>query len=320
MEFIPINDSIPKKQKGMIPLALIKNISKCSSSKVEHLHSCNGLFCISFSLGVENDQVYYVYSLSTNQDRLIPRPDLGTKSYEIVVMNLAFDPMVSDCYRLVCVTKSDGVYEFSVYSSDTGVWRDSTEMLDANQHFLAQGIFFNGCMHWVSEKWSFFRFNLDSLCFRTMPSTVIPSGELKRNIRYFGQSGGHLHLIEVHGFRSMSFEVLELETDYSQWFVKYRVDLSSLDTAYPLMLSEELDLLDVNRRTCNVVSVVVNDKEHTARLLVSTPDVIIEYDAYLMTIKEVADIEIAKIPVIWEDVSVFEWYDTHQYVETMACV
>lgn len=320
MEFIPINDSIPKKQKGMIPLALIKNISKCSSSKVEHLHSCNGLFCISFSLGVENDQVYYVYSPSTNQDRLIPRPDLGTKSYEIVVMNLAFDPMVSDCYRLVCVTKSDGVYEFSVYSSDTGVWRDSMEMLDANQHFLAQGIFFNGCMHWVSEKWSFFRFNLDSLCFRTMPSTVIPSGELKRNIRYFGQSGGHLHLIEVHGFRSMSFEVLELETDYSQWFVKYRVDLSSLHTAYPLMLSEELDLLDVNRRTCNVVSVVVNDKEHTARLLVSTPDVIIEYDAYLMTIKEVADIEIAKIPVIWEDVSVFEWYDTHQYVETMACV
>lgn len=118
----------------------------------------------------------------------------------------------------------------------------------------------------------------------------------------------------------MSFEVLEMEIDYSKWFVKYRVDLSYMHTTHPLMLSEEVDLLDVNGGTCNVVCVVVNEKEDTTRLLVTTPDVIVEYDAHRMTIKEVADIEIAKIPVIWEDVSVFEWYDTHQYVETMASV
>ncbi|XP_027774509.1 uncharacterized protein LOC107024080 isoform X2 [Solanum pennellii] len=204
------------------------------------------------------------------------------------------------------------------------VWRNcvDTEMkiLDANQHFLGQGVFLNGCMHWVSEMSSFLRFDLDSMCFRDMPSTDLPIGVLKRSIRYFGESVGHLHLIEIHGFRSMSFEVLEMEIDYSKWFVKYRVDLSSLHTTNPLMLSEELDLLDVNGGTCNVVSVVVDDKEDTTRLLVTTPDVIIEYDAHRRTIKEVADIEIAKIPVIWEDVSVFEWYDTHQYVETMACV
>lgn len=302
----------------MIPLAL-KNIANCSSSKIEHLHSCNGLFCISFNLGVENLD-YYVYNPCTNEHRLIPRPNLGTKSHEVVVMNLGFDPMVSDCYRLVCVMKLNGVYQFSVYSSETRVWRNSMEMLDANQHCLGQGVFLNGCMHWVSEMSSFLRFDLDSMCFRVMPSTVIPTGVLKRSIRYFGESGGHLHLIEVQGSRSMSFEVLELETDYSNWFIKYHVDLSSLHTAYPLMLSEELDLLDVSRRTCNVVSLVVNDKEHKARFLVTTPDVIIEYDAHRRTIKEVADIEIAKIPVIWEDVSVFEWYDTHQYIETMACV
>ncbi|KAH0650031.1 hypothetical protein KY284_029943 [Solanum tuberosum] len=205
---------------------------------------------------------------------------------------------------------------------ETEVWRDcmEMEMEMLNQHCLGQGVFLNGCMHWVSEMSSFLRFDLDLMCFRDMPSTDIPVGVLKRSIRYFGESGGHLHLIEVHGLRSMSFEVLEMEIDYSKWFVKYRVDLSSLHTTYPLMLSEELDLLDVNGRTCNVVSLVVNDKEDTTRFLVTTPDVIIEYDAHHMTIKEVADIEIAKIPVIWEDVSVFEWYDTHQYVETMVRV
>ncbi|KAG5594489.1 hypothetical protein H5410_035721 [Solanum commersonii] len=319
VDFIPLN-GIPKKQMGKIPSAL-KNIANSTSSKIEQLHSCNGLFCISFNLGIENLD-YYVCNPSTNQHRLIPLPYLGIKAYEIVVMNLAFDPMVSDCYKLVCVMKLNGVYEISVYSSETEVWRDcmEMEMEMLNQHCLGQGVFLNGCMHWVSEMSSFLRFDLDLMCFRDMPSTDIHVGVLKRSIRYFGESGGHLHLIEVHGLRSMSFEVLEMEIDYSKWFVKYRVDLSSLHTTYPLMLSEELDLLDVNGRTCNVVSLVVNDKEDTTRFLVTTPDVIIEYDARHMTIKEVADIEIAKIPVNWEDVSVFEWYDTHQYVETMARV
>ncbi|XP_004242880.1 F-box protein At5g07610-like [Solanum lycopersicum] len=321
VDFIPLN-GIPKNQKGMIPSTL-KNIAKSTSSKIEQLHSCNGLFCISFNLGIENFD-YYVYNPSTNQHRLIPLPYLGIKAYEIVVMNLAFDPMVSDCYKLLCVMKLNGVYEISVYSSETEVWKNcmDTEMkiLDANQHFLGQGVFLNGCMHWVSEMSSFLRFDLDSMCFRDMPSTDLPIGVLKRSIRYFGESVGHLHLIEIHEFRSMSFEVLEMEIDYSKWFVKYRVDLSYMHTTHPLMLSEEVDLLDVNGGTCNVVCVVVNEKEDTTRLLVTTPDVIVEYDAHRMTIKEVADIEIAKIPVIWEDVSVFEWYDTHQYVETMASV
>ncbi|XP_016475287.1 F-box protein At5g07610-like [Nicotiana tabacum] len=315
LEFIPFN-GMPKTQMNMIPLAF-KNLATCTTSKLQSLHSCNGLFCINFNLGAEN-QVCYVYNPSTNQHRLIPLPD--TKPCEIMVMNMAFDPMVSDSYRIVCVMKSNGIYEFYVYSSQSGIWKDSKEILDIKQYFLAQGVFLNGCMHWVSEGGLFIRFDLDSLCFKTMPSTVILNGLLKRNIRYFGQSGGHLHLIEVQNFSSMNFEVLELGSDYRQWFVKYRVDLSALHIAYPLMLSEELDLLDVNRRTCNIVSVIVDDKEQTSRFLVSMPEVIIEYDARRMTIKEVADLGTAKISVMWEDVSVFEWYDTHQYVETMACV
>lgn len=118
-----------------------------------------------------------------------------------------------------------------------------------------------------------------------MPSTVILTGMLKKNIRYFGESGVHLHLIEVQRFRSMSFEVVEMEIDYSKWFVKYPVDLSSLHTTYPLILSEEFDLLDVNRRTCNVACVVMDDEEKTTRFLVRTPDVIIEYDYRCTTIK-----------------------------------
>ncbi|KAG5594487.1 hypothetical protein H5410_035719 [Solanum commersonii] len=155
-----------------------------------------------------------------------------------MVMNLPFDPMVSDRYEIVCIMKSDGDYnQYYVYSSET------------------RGVYLNGCMHCVSEISSFLRFDLDSMCFRDMPSTLLRWSEI----------------------------------DYSKWFVKYSVDLSSLH-------------------------------EKTTRFLVSTPEVIIKYDYHRTTIKEIMKIEKGKIPVTWEQVSVFEWYDAHQYIEIMACV
>ncbi|KAK6784004.1 hypothetical protein RDI58_017458 [Solanum bulbocastanum] len=151
-------------------------------------------FCCS---GDGNDQLYFVYNPTTNQRRLIPLPCTITNPnhHEVMVMNLAVDPMESDRYKIVCIMKSDDDYnQYYVYSSETRVWRNSTE----------------------SSIWI--------LCVFEMPSTVIPIGVLKRYIRYFGESGGHLHLIEVHGFSSMSFEVVEMDIVYSKWFVKYRVD------------------------------------------------------------------------------------------------
>lgn len=40
---------------------------------------------------------------------------------------------------------------------------------------------------------------------------------------FFGKSNGHLHLI--NGPTMAEFRVLDMESDYSGWFVKYHVDL-----------------------------------------------------------------------------------------------
>ncbi|XP_004305299.1 PREDICTED: F-box protein At5g07610-like [Fragaria vesca subsp. vesca] len=51
--------------------------------------------------------------------------------------------------------------------------------------------------------------------------------------RYFGVCGGRLYLIETYDHCLTQFDVMEMEKDYSGWFVKYQVDLNPLVAAFP---------------------------------------------------------------------------------------
>lgn len=59
----------------------------------------------------------------------------------------------------------------------------------------------------------------------------------RRDTGYFGESGGHLHLIGVSSRPSMQFNVYEMDRDYSTWFVKFCVDLHKVPVAFPDMIS-----------------------------------------------------------------------------------
>lgn len=50
---------------------------------------------------------------------------------------------------------------------------------------------------------------------------------------YFGESNGHLHLIEINNAPATRFSVYEMEMDYSGWFVKYHVDLGIVMETFP---------------------------------------------------------------------------------------
>lgn len=51
--------------------------------------------------------------------------------------------------------------------------------------------------------------------------------------KYFGECVGRLYLIETYKHCNTQFEVMEMERDYSGWFVKYNVDLSPVFAALP---------------------------------------------------------------------------------------
>ncbi|KAM7507565.1 hypothetical protein LguiA_018018 [Lonicera macranthoides] len=61
-----------------------------------------------------------------------------------------------------------------------------------------------------------------------MPMPPIQGGQENRTIRYFGESRGHLHLIDYKDDFPFQFDVFEMVKDHSKWFVKYSVDLTVL--------------------------------------------------------------------------------------------
>ncbi|XP_050373131.1 F-box protein At5g07610-like [Argentina anserina] len=50
---------------------------------------------------------------------------------------------------------------------------------------------------------------------------------------YFGECGGRLYYIETYKQCMFQFDLMEMESDYSGWFVKYHVDLNPLVAALP---------------------------------------------------------------------------------------
>lgn len=63
-----------------------------------------------------------------------------------------------------------------------------------------------------------------------IPLPPIPEGKdwHNREFRHYGESRGHLHLVEINS-RMYRVDVYEMERDYSGWFVKLSADLYALE-------------------------------------------------------------------------------------------
>ncbi|XP_059306665.1 uncharacterized protein LOC132058119 [Lycium ferocissimum] len=264
---------------------------------VYHMNSYNGLFCLDFKLG-DGKREFYIYNLTTGKYKFIPLPYV-IEPQLIKTMNIAFDPEKSEDYDVVCVrlSVSEIQLRIAVYSSGDGVWRHSTECYDCNEYGAVDlccdcGVFWNRAVHWVIQTGPFFCFEIGNCSFRSMPTTPIPEEQSQRNIEYFGESVGHLHLIGQNSHQSTKFDIFELEVDYSAWFVKYHVNLDSLPKLYPAMVNppEEYVYSNVFSTIC-----FLEDEKYKARLLLGLPGKIILYNLGNGTIKELADVKPASL-------------------------
>ncbi|KAJ0580103.1 hypothetical protein HanHA300_Chr04g0125431 [Helianthus annuus] len=99
---------------------------------------------------------------------------------------------------------------------------------------------------------------------------------------YFGESRGHLHLIICKKFQdySLHFNVYEMLSDHSGWFVKYRLQLDELPGAFFLeTVSGYCDL--------GVVDVVRSkEEEENTFVVVKTPEKFITYNVHDKVLKK----------------------------------
>ncbi|KAK6915219.1 hypothetical protein RJ641_020336 [Dillenia turbinata] len=95
------------------------------------------------------------------------------------------------------------------------------------------GVFWKGAVHWVGKGKLALQFDVEREVLQRMQMPPIHEDWSERRWKYFGESGEHLYLIEV--YEATTFNVMEMERDYSGWFVSHRVNLTAVAAEFPEM-------------------------------------------------------------------------------------
>ncbi|CAO2833141.1 unnamed protein product [Amaranthus hypochondriacus] len=204
--------------------------SLLKSSSFDINQSCNGLFLCS------SDTDVVVCNPTTNAIASIEA--LGKIHPRCVGINLCFDPLRSPFYEIVHVYMSnfdESLYSLDVYDSKTKKWRNQVVdqfRVPFDVEFL-NGVYWERGIYWLSHTESTIFFDLET---ESVESLILPKaleGAYIERFRYFGESCGHLHLIEIRTNCVQEFDVLELnKIDKIQWLVKYRVNLDVLGRGF----------------------------------------------------------------------------------------
>ncbi|XP_022747903.1 F-box protein At5g07610-like [Durio zibethinus] len=201
------------------------------------MQSCTGLLlCIS---GYGNPS-YFICNPVIKKFKAISFPRHLTLDYQLVGVNLAFDPLKSPYYKIIsvwqeallekdeennCLRYMSSNFSIDIYSSKTDSWSVSKIKFTSNRDIkFDHAVLLNGSIYWDSTDRESLYFDVEKECLMPMPMP-----KLRRRysgFRYFGESGGYLHL--VVGRRPvyyLIFRIFEMLVDRSGWFPKYRIDL-----------------------------------------------------------------------------------------------
>ncbi|KAK0597905.1 hypothetical protein LWI29_029675 [Acer saccharum] len=195
-------------------------------------HSCNGLLLCSSFRCHDEDREYYVCKPTTKQYLPLLKPPCE----KVLGISIAYDPNKSPNYQVICISESEVSFnhrQIKIYSSATGSWRDSgNPFIIFDEMLFNRGVYWNGALHWVGNGDLSLRFDVQKELMLTMPMPPIPEELSERKLSYFGESGGHLYLIEIYDPLTTVFDVMEMRSDYSSWSVKYHVDINTLKACY----------------------------------------------------------------------------------------
>ncbi|KAK9287142.1 hypothetical protein L1049_015553 [Liquidambar formosana] len=131
------------------------------------------------------------------------------------------------------------------------------------------------------------------------------------NISYFGESRGHLHLIVIEEPMLTECDIWELKTDYSGWFVRYRVNLDPLAIPFP----ETIWNLDAQYEVCSLLGIVRAEKEEESILVLFVSGKAISFNLNDKTSKKLCDL--MPCPSAAGLALDYEWLGVYQYVDTI---
>ncbi|KAK4433222.1 hypothetical protein Salat_1084400 [Sesamum alatum] len=264
----------------------------------------NGLFLLQSRIHENPLEDCYLYNPTTKLSRRIPlRQD--NKYRCILGLNLAFDPLKSLHYKIICIwattRRSSSLWrsrwrrcQIEVYESETSTWELCGEPFLAPPYVhFDHGIYWEGGIHWRG-----IFFDLHVRAIREHPGVMLPGDTGRENfVDHYVESNGYLHYI-THFREEKSIMVFELQSDYSQWSLRYHIDLER--ASGPL----------------SVLSMIRGDSEEDITLVVHEPGKIMAYNLQDKSVKEL--INFTEEAFHQENRIQFASQSTFQFIETLA--
>ncbi|XP_076940848.1 F-box protein At5g07610-like [Bidens hawaiensis] len=257
------------------------------------IQSCNGLLlCYTDHYGPHE---YYVLNPTTKQLAIIP-----TLKKTIIYMALAFHQTRCVHYKLVCIVSleaSKRLIQIQVYLSDTRTWKICVESFHVHNTSFHDPVYWNGAVYWPprcgNRNCLYFKIDVEKL-------QLLPLVDYE-TLMYFGESRGHLHFILRMKPEENSLIVCEMLMYHSGWFVKYRVQLDELLSAFPEMVHQYgYNFL--------VVDVVRGKEEEDTFLVLYTSGKSIAYNVHDKSFGKLGSCDITYLHLL----------SFHRYIETLS--
>ncbi|XP_021289779.1 F-box protein At5g07610-like [Herrania umbratica] len=168
-------------------------------------------------------------------------------------------------------------------------------------------------VHWISiHGGNSRRLDIKQETLQAMPRPPLPEDWNSINFRHFVESQGHLFFID---FDSPEYIIYEMEKDCSNWFVKDRLDINLIVSAFPDMTEDTEDspnsLLELDY--CIPLVSRVDIKNEGPSLVMYIPGKFISYGFKDNTFKTLRH-------PMFRDSMRFRWYHTFNYMETLSYV
>ncbi|XP_076944424.1 F-box protein At5g07610-like [Bidens hawaiensis] len=252
--------------------------------------SCNGLLlCRS---GDDHNHIYYAYNPTTKNIATIPSVPKDQNIF--MFMGLAFHQTDFLHYKVVRVSWLPYAFLLHVYSSDTGKWKLSVERFSISSGcIIRKGVYLNGVVHWALTHGKLLSYNIEVEKLHMLNYPV------DNEIRYFGESRGHLHLV-VAPLSKLHLTVYAMLRDRSGWYVKYQVQLDGLP-----------EMTNPSCYDFNVIDVVRGEKEEDAFMLLSIPGKFIKYNLHHKSFKLIFSFPGEKMYI---------WSESHRYMPILSSI
>ncbi|XP_058202893.1 F-box protein At5g07610-like [Rhododendron vialii] len=201
--------------------------------RIKIVCSSNGLLlCSVFNVYIDH---YLVCNPTTQKYTAIHEPRPGVFSSGVHAL-LAFDPSKLPRYKVVflryCYQRVGTSYvQIDIYCSESASWKQ----IRAPCRSLLQAVFCRGVIYWFGYETVMSGFDVDS---EKMIEMKKPLEVRPMQVRYFGECGGRLILIQTPNRCAMAFEILEMDKDDCRWIVKCFVHLGPLQSVSPQLKSE----------------------------------------------------------------------------------